>query len=584
MSWYLDIMKQNLGEDDRRWLQKIWAPTVVGVPPSDALRGLCVMPDGEPRCYGERDKQTVYGGSGEPIYLSSRNCGLSWTAHSLQGKRYLGASVRSPWSGKYVMLHNVLSGDAKGLYAATSMLGPDDPAPIRRRIDDKVYQVILPPVPMASRKRWLCGMHLVEDHHYHPVVACSDDDGESWVLHHLPACPDHEIKPPHRGLRWQNSGAEPSVIELPDGRVMLIARNSLNELYAYYSEDGGDTWTSGEPSGFHATLTTPALLRLHDGRVLLFWCNTQPLPEVNHEETWPPVNTSTINGLGEDVFTNRDANHAAITADGVHWTGFREMFLNEIRGRADFRSCGGPRSSADKSVHQFQALELPYNKVLVAFGQHNISRRMVIFDIDWLLETERHEDFSLGLDGISTHVFVKSVSGTPLYWKQKPGHCSWNRTAGAMLVPDPDATYGEVLQICRIHDPRLVSELQGAVWNFPAAAQGEVALELRIAGAGLRLSLTDRWFNVIDTTVADEAQFTVTLTAEQITPDVWHQIRLVFDREQAAVTVFDGETPLATLPIRSDLPNGFSYLHLQSLAEGADPLGTYVRRIDMHAN
>lgn len=582
MSWYLDKMKEKLSEDDRRWLQQIWAPTVVGVPASDALRNLCVMPDGELRCYGERDKKTVFGGSGEPIYLSSQDCGLSWKAYSLAGKHYLGSAVRSPWSGKYIMLHNILNGEGKGLYVASSMIGPDDPAPSRRRIDDKIYQVILPPVPMTSRQRWLCGMHLVEDHHYHPVVAVSDDDGESWTLHHLPACPDHQVKPPHRGLRWQNSGAEPSVIELPNGRIMLIARTSLDVLYVYYSEDGGDTWTSGKPSNFHATLTTPALLRLHDGRVLLFWCNTQPLPEVDHEKTWPPVNASTIQGLGEDVFTNRDANHAAITSDGIHWYGFREVFLNQLRYRADFRSCGGTRSSADKSVHQFQALELPYNKVLVAFGQHDISRRMVIFDVDWLFEKERHEDFSLGLDGISTHVYINSISGTPLYWKQRPGHCSWNRTNGAMLVPDPDATYGEVLQICRINDPRLVSEVQGAVWNFPATVRGEVAVELRIAGAGLRLSLTDRWLNPIDTTISDQAQFTMTLTDQEISTDIWHMIRFSFDCEQHTVTVFDGEKCLAALHIQDTPPNGFSYLHLQSLAEKEDPLGTYIRRIDMH--
>lgn len=581
MSWYLDIMKEKLNEDDRRWLQQIWAPTVVGVPASDALRNLCVMPDGELRCYGERDKKTVFGGSGEPIYLSSQDCGLSWKAHSLAGKRYLGSAVRSPWSGKYVTLHNVLSGEEKGLYVASSLVGPDDPAPTRCRIDDKIYQVILPPVPMVSRQRWLCGMHFVEDHHYHPVVAVSDDDGESWTLHHLPACPDHQVEPPHLGLRWQNSGAEPSVIELPNGRIMLIARTSLDVLYVYYSDDGGDTWTNGELSSFHATLTTPALLRLHDGRVLLFWCNTQPLPEVDHQQTWPPVTASTIQGLGEDVFTNRDANHAAITADGVHWSGFREVFLNQLRFRADFRSCGGSLSSADKSVHQFQALELPYNKVLVAFGQHEISRRMVIFDVDWLLEQERHEDFSLGLDGISTHVYIKSVSGTPLYWKQRPGHCSWNRTNGAMLVPDPDATYGEVLQICRISDPRLVSEVQGAVWNFPAATRGDVSLELRIAGSGLRLSLTDRWLNAIDPTIADQAQFSMTLTDAQISADTWHTIRLSFACAQNTVTVYDGEKCLAVLPTRDAMPNGFCYLHMQTLADREDPLGTYIRRLDM---
>lgn len=361
MSWYLNIMKENLSEADRRWLQQIWAPVAVGIPPSDALRSLCVMPDGEIRCYGERDKQTLLGGSGEAIYLSSRDCGLSWKAYP-QPAGTLGSAERSPWSGKYISLRNILHGEQKGLYVYSSVQGPDDPTPQRRQIDNNIYQVILPPVAMVSRRRWLCGMHYVENHHYYPVVASSDDDGESWTLHHLPATPDHVPVWPHKGVRWQNSGAEPSVIELPDGRLMLLARTSLDVLYVYYSQDGGDSWTAGEPSDFHATLTTPALLRLHDKRVVLFWCNTQPLPELDKDTLWPPVGPQTKCGWAEDVFTNRDVNHAAVTSDGIHWQGFRELYLNELRNRADFRSCGGSISSADKSITNFRPrTPLPQN-------------------------------------------------------------------------------------------------------------------------------------------------------------------------------------------------------------------------------
>ena len=58
--------------------------------------------------------------------------------------------------------------------------------------------------------------------------------------------------------------------------------------------------------------------------------------------------------------------------------------LNMIRNAPDFRVNGGNLSSADKSVHQFQAIELPGGKILVEYGQHEASRRIVIFDADWL--------------------------------------------------------------------------------------------------------------------------------------------------------------------------------------------------------
>ncbi len=583
MSWYLDTMEKRLSETDARWLKQIYAPKVVAVPPSDARRFLCVMPDGELRCYGEKDKQTIHGGSGEAVYIASRDCGLSWKTYP-RPNGSLGAAVRSPWSGRYLAVGCRTQGDGKGLYVYTSETGPDDTAFAAKRIDDKIYQVVMRPVAIESLRRWFCCMHYVENYHFHPVVAVSDDDGETWRLHHFPANPDHEAIPPHKSIRWQNSGAEPDVVELPDGRIMMIARNSLDVFYAYYSSDGGDTWTEGAPSDFHGTLTTPIFLRLHDGRALLFWCNTQPLPELDHTKLWPPVNQFTLNGWGEDVFTNRDANHAAITEDGVHWRGFREMYLNDVRNNADFRSCGGSISAADKSVHQFQAIELPFNKVLVAFGQHEISRRLVIFDVNWLYETERRETFSRGLEALSTQVYCKSISGSYLYSKGLPGHCAWNRTNGALLVPDPDATLGEVLQICRIRDPRLFSEVQGAVWNFPAAVRGTLKTVIRIDGEGLRLSLCDRWFNPIDTTVGDDAQFSIVLTARELSPGLWHTLRMEYDTEKGENKVFLGENHLTTLPLQHTAPNGISYLHLQSTAEAEDLLGAYVRSMEMQAN
>ena len=119
-----------------------------------------------------------------------------------------------------------------------------------------------------------------------------------------------------------------------------------------------------------------------------------------------------IQGKADDVFTNRDANHAAISEDdGRTWIGLREMGLNGIRNDADFRSKGANDDSLDKSIHQFEILELPYNKVMVVYGQHAYSRKIVIFDLDWLYETGRSEDFRLGSSSLSTQVYLKSIAG-----------------------------------------------------------------------------------------------------------------------------------------------------------------------------
>lgn len=579
MSWYLKQMENLLSEQDIRQLKSIYEPTVVAIPPEDARRSLCVMPDGEIRYYGMVNKTRVWG-KGEAVYLSSRDCGLSWKLYYTEGEQVLGASVRSPWSGKYLTIRSVSAAenpDNPGTFVCSSMIGPSDPSPEVKKISDRVYSDIFQPVAMHSRKRWLCTMHEVNGGDYTPIVLLSDDDGETWTEKRLPSTPRHEVTWPHQGVRWQNNGAEPSVTELADGTLMLVARTSLDYLYVYYSDDGGDSWSEGEPSIFHNTLTTSFFLRLSDGRNLLFWCNTRPLPELNHSKYWPPVEQSVLEGRSEDVFTNRDVNHAAITSDGRHWVGFREIFLNRIRHDADYRTKGGKVSSADKSVQQFQALELPYGKVLLAFGQHEVARKLVIFDVNWLYETSRSEDFQTGLANVSTHVYVKSISGSHL--EQIPGHCQWNRTYGALLVPDPDATYHEVLQIARIRDPRLFSEVQGAVWNFPAARKGELQVELRIAGSGVRLSLVDHWFNPIDVTVRELAQISFNLTTDVLPQDEWCTISVRYDLDIQNSFVYCDDQLLFQVPVRYAAPCGISYVHLQSLAEQEDAKGTYIRKL-----
>ena len=221
----------------------------------------------------------------------------------------------------------------------------------------------------------------------------------------------------------------------------------------------------------------------------------------------------------------------------------------------------------DKSVHQFEAVELPFGKVLLSYGQHPLSRGMVIFDPAWLYEKERKEDFRNGLANVSTHVYVKSLSGG---YKGFSGHCAWNRTHGAMLVNDPDGMFEEALQISRIRDPRLFSEIQGVVWNFPASFKGHVKVLFRIKGSGIRVSLTDRWFNPIDTTIADDAQITVTLTKElKLNENEWSELKISWDARKMQYTAMVNDKVISSGASGTNAP-GLSYLHIQSLAVEPD--------------
>lgn len=577
----IQAMRGLLSEDDERMLRDIYEPTVVCAHPEDTRRSLCVLPDGEIRSYGQRWNETR--SKHERIYLASRDCGLSWKMYYDHSE--MGAAVRLK-SGRWVKIKN---SEESGCYALLSQIGPDDPSP--RRVDISPISFTDPfPVNILKNGRIICTMHSDDGGVQHPVLAISDDEGESWTLKPLPTTPPFTVHPPHKGLRWQNQGGEPTLTELKDGTLVMLERTSLDYSYVVFSHDGGDNWSEPVPSRFHATLTTPAWLKMSDGRLLLFWNNTQPLPEQDHEKQFPPADDRCKQGLGEDVFTNRDANHAAIFDDtgvfnpadftlegeGARWTGFRELYLNSIRCAADFRATGSLHDSVDKSVQQFQAIELPFGKVLLQFGQNITARRTVIFDPQWLYDGERHENFFTGLDHVSTQVYIRSYNGCSAA-RGYPGHCAYNRTNGAMLVPSPELEHREVMLLRRTDDEMLFSNVQGAVWNFPSAQKGHIELETYIKGGPLRVSLSDRWFNPIDESVETEAPLSFT---SELKKRQWLKLSIDFDGGKAKVSADGKDETTYTYNITK---NGLSYLHLQNAADSHDPDGVMIRSITFTA-
>ncbi len=226
-------------------------------------------------------------------------------------------------------------------------------------------------------------------------------------------------------------------------------------------------------------------------------------------------------------------------------------------------------------MHQFQAIELPFGKVLVAFGQNQVARKLLVFDPDWLLENHREETFIEGIEQVSTHLYVKSLSGC---FGEK-GHCQWNRTNGALLVPNPDMDGTEALQICRAYDPRLYSERQGVAWNFKAAKKGKLSVSLRIEGEGIRLNLCDRWFNPCDETVSWLSAFFFKLTQDMVRPGTWHEIEIPFDTDEGKATVYCDGQRIFGVKMQNAPDYGISYLHLQTDAESADWRGTLIRRM-----
>lgn len=568
---YLKAMENRLSGEEKQLLQDIYAPVVVGIPPADARADVCVMPDGEIRAYGYRN-QTRTNPQGNHIYLSSTDCGLTWKQH-LTGD-VMGAATYFPDLKLWVKCDPRDYND--GTYVLLSRIGPDDPNPTKIKVCDEVFFCPFLPQRLEGSKRIFFTAQQKEI----PNAAAyfySDDGCKTFRYVKVNQPKQHEVVYPHKDVRWCiTNGTEPVVCQLSGKRLMMLLRNSTDHFYQCFSSDNGTTWSKPQPSPFQGTNTTPYLLKLSDGRVVAFWNNTRPLAEVDHQ-TQPNAKPSVLEGTCEDHFTNRDASHVAITTDGGEsWIGARELYLNAIRNNADFRYIGTPLSSNDKSVHQFQALELPYGKILVAVGQNEAARKFLIFDVNWLFETARYEDFDQGLVNVSTQMYLKSVVGHT----DRNGHCSYNRTDGAIKAVDPDGTSTwEVVQLSRTDDPRLVSQIQGLVWNFPAATKGEVETEIYLAQDAANISLSDCWFNPCDEYAPEFSLFSFHLDASKMSLKSYHKVKIIFDLKAKIAKMYIDGAFVASCAMKHDYCIGLSYINIQCDAPKASE-GLYVRMLE----
>lgn len=99
----------------------------------------------------------------------------------------------------------------------------------------------------------------------HFVSHCyiSDDGGGTWRNG------KGSVDLPKRGAM------EPEVIELTDGRVLMIMRNQLGFISKSYSTDGGDTWSKPESLGVRAPEAPSTLRRIPStGDLILIWNDT----------------------------------------------------------------------------------------------------------------------------------------------------------------------------------------------------------------------------------------------------------------------------------------------------------------------
>lgn len=101
------------------------------------------------------------------------------------------------------------------------------------------------------------------DNHFVSHCYLSDDVGRTWRNS------QSRVDAPRRGAM------EPEVIELADGRVMMLLRTQLGYIGKSYSSDGGDTWSEMTSLGVQAPEAPATVRRIPStGDLLLVWNNT----------------------------------------------------------------------------------------------------------------------------------------------------------------------------------------------------------------------------------------------------------------------------------------------------------------------
>ena len=300
------------------------------------------------------------------------------------------------------------------------------------------------------------------------VVYISDDQGESWR-----SSPDQlslELATPNV---TRYGAIEPALLELRDGRVWMLVRDRGGRLWETTSADG-ERWPALVRTAFISSDSPADLLRLRNGKIMLL---------VNACQNWTDPRSYAMGG--------REVLQAAISGDdGKTWRGFREI-LHETNVVS-----GGDRGTSYASLTENAA-----GKVVVASGQGEGKRAILMFDPRWLEETEARNDLSVG----------------PVEWTQY----------------GDDGLQGETLADGKraLAIPLKSTGLCGALWNFPLAATGELSFRIQVpvTASALKLSLNDHFTRIDDRRASEHAVATMgldELLPRERDPERWLDVRV----------------------------------------------------------
>lgn len=344
----------------------------------------------------------------------------------------------------------------------------------------------------------------------------SDDAGSTWQL-------SNSIRVAVPDISYAYGAVEPVVLQLRDGRVWMLIRTQMGRFYESFSEDGA-VWSKPRPSRILSSDSPAGLVRLEDGRIVLFW---------NHCLRFPYA------------YGGRQVLHAAISEDeGRTWRGYREVARDPKRNEPP------PPNGDFGTAYPFPALSND-GKVIYCTGQGKGRVLLVQLDPDWLLEKAQESDF-----------------------RERPEEWSVFGTRGVEFLTHPGNPGAKVLSLRKTDADWPAS----AVWNFPAGRSGSLWLRLwlRQGFHGALVGLTDHFSPPFDEEDLFNNVWNIQVDADlrlstgaQAKPNQWHDLMLRWDcAERNARIELDGQPAGAAPQLRST--TGICYLRLRSTAETTD--------------
>jgi sialidase-1 len=140
-----------------------------------------------------------------------------------------------------------------------------------------------------------------KENHFRSVVHRSDDGGKTWQRS------ANMVDAPQRGAM------EPDLIELKDGRVLMMFRVQMGRIWQSFSADSGVTWSEAQPSALVAPEAPSKMRRIPSTGDILIIYNHNYDPAADH------------GGL------RRPLSAAISTDDGATWTHLKDIENDSAR-------------------------------------------------------------------------------------------------------------------------------------------------------------------------------------------------------------------------------------------------------------